>query len=324
MPGLHVGAVHGVDYLDVLECGVQVVVWCLGVLADGSDGDTGAALAVDVLGVQVCGVALGGNTVVTVDDGGVFHEELVALPGVVAVCVHGSPLAVAGGVDEQVGHGDVLAIPDEGSPELGLDDAQAVDKQVGGVVEGDTHGTSGLVRLVTVGIVPSLTLTVVEAALAVEVHVGASEQPSGDLVLQNNTEGMGAPVGDVCRETKLATKADITVQEVGGVEDSVDVEGVIGEDDGSVGTAHLKGLLDRGRVIHGLAIVHKSLGVQDACCPVVNDPSVNQGNAKREKPQIHDDFLTKSQELQLENLKAEFAGFRSNSDPSTENSILFM
>lgn len=197
LPGLDVGAVHGVLDGHVLEGDVLVVVWGFFVLTDRSNGDSSTTLAVNVLGEQVGGIALGSNTIVTGDNGSVLDEQVVALPGIVTIAVHSVPLAVTGGIDEQVGEGNVVAVPDESGPELWSNNTQVVDKDIAGVVNSETHGASRLVGLISVCVIPLLAIAVVEATLAVERHIGTSKEPGSDLVLQDNANGMGSPVGNV-------------------------------------------------------------------------------------------------------------------------------
>lgn len=55
---------------------------------------------------------------------------------------------------------------------------------------------------------------------------------------------MRKPVGDVVGPAQLALQGDITVDQVGGVKDGVDVEGIVAEDDLSVCPALVKCLVD--------------------------------------------------------------------------------
>lgn len=244
LPGLDICAVLAVQAFDVLEGYVLHVVRRQGVLAQRSDGHAPGPVAGDILDEQVGGVSFDGDAVIAVVDDCVLDEEGVAVPRVVAICIDCAPLIVAGGVNVQVRDGDVLAVRDKGCPELRLDNGQVIGKQVGGVGEGNADRSTGLVAVVAVLGIPGLALAIIPAALASEGDVRASKKPGGGLVLENDTVRMGEPVRNVGGPAQLAAQQDITVQQVGGVEDRVDVESVVAEDDTPVLSAFVKCLVD--------------------------------------------------------------------------------
>lgn len=53
---------------------------------------------------------------------------------------------------------------------------------------------------------------------------------------------MAQPVRHVLTPDHLAVQLHIAIQQIGRVHDLVNVEGVVGQDDGAIGTAQLKGL----------------------------------------------------------------------------------
>ena len=73
LPGLDIGAIHGVLDCHILKGRVEVVVGHVWVLTDRSDRDSGAAFAIDILGKEVCCIALGCDAIIAADDGGIFH-----------------------------------------------------------------------------------------------------------------------------------------------------------------------------------------------------------------------------------------------------------
>lgn len=183
LPGLDIGAIHCVLDGHILKRDIEIIVGHVWVLTDRADCDSSAAFAINILGVEIGCISLGCDTIVATDNGGIFHEQVVALPGIEPVGVHRPPLTVAGRIHEEVREGYILARPDKGRPKLRLDHLQSIDQEVGRVIDGHAHWSSCLVRFIPVGVVPRLALTIVEAAVAVEVHILTPKEPCRDLIL---------------------------------------------------------------------------------------------------------------------------------------------
>lgn len=217
LPRLDIGAVHAVDALDIFEGDIDVVIGHIRILAHRANSYTITTVTSNISDKQISSVPLGSDTVVSISDKCVLNEQSITIPGVIAIGIGGIPLIITRSIDKKVCYRDILALPDKCRPELWLDDRQMVCQEIRRIEESDTDWTSRLIGTIPVFCVPRLSVSVVPASLTAQSDVGTAEKPRCRLILQNNRVGVGAPVGYIVREAKLAAEQDFAVDEVGGV-----------------------------------------------------------------------------------------------------------
>lgn len=164
LPGLDIGTVHAVQALDIFEGDINIEVWHIGILAHRPNSHTNGLVTGYVFDEKIGSISLGSNAAITIGDSRVLDEKHVAIPGVIANCIGRIPLIIARSINKEVGDRNVFALPDEGCPELRLDDRQMVCQYIRRIEESNADWTSRLIGIIPVLGVPGLSIPIVPAS----------------------------------------------------------------------------------------------------------------------------------------------------------------